>query len=316
VKSNTLLLLLIALLLNCPKKYAPKVEKIEVLYLSSLYEDIYREQPYLAGLKNTPGIKIGHLHTEPPCMARLLGRLGFYQVLDEFPLDFIICDTTIYNAHYMSIPESMGYGITNYKGIRFAILSMDKDSLTIEDEVIMTLVRQRSDVLWVIDKNLISSPPQKIDFLIEARALTDTSMSAITVTPDSTLHNKLSNFENTLDEVLSTKIGLEGERLDEYVLSKVALHDDVNIILYPDMLFLDREVKDSISIGDLLDKVQCEMKLKESHRMTKAEIEQLSKEKGYAVWGELMQNNRVSLPDTQGTALFDILYPPEVPKHE
>jgi len=316
VKFNTLLLLLIVLLINCPKKYAPQVEKIEVLYLSSLYEDIYREEPYLTGLKNIPGIKIGHLKTEPPSMARLLGRLGFYRLLDEFPLDFIICDTEIHDVHYMSIPESMGYGITNYKGIRFAILTKDKDSLTIEDEIIMTLVRQRSDVLWVIDKDLISLPPQKIDFYIEARALTDTSMNAITVTPDTALDNKLSNFKNNFDKVLSKKIDLEGKGLDEYVLSKVALHDDVNIVLYPETLFLDREVTDSISIKELLNKVQCETIFKEPRRMTKTEIEQLRKEKGYAVWGEFMENNSVSLPDTQGTVLFDILYPLEIPKNE
>ncbi len=316
MKFNALFLLLIVLLINCPKKYAPKVEKIEVLYLSSLYEDIYREEPYLTGLKNIPGIKIGYLETEPPSMARLLGRLGFYQLLDEFPLDFIICDTTIHNAHYMSIPKSMGYGITNYKGIRFAILSKDKDSLTIEDEVIMTLVRQRSDVLWVIDKNLISLPPQKIDFFIEARALTDTSMSALTVTHDTSLHNKLGNFKHMLDKVLNKKIDLESKRLDEYVLSKVALHDDVNIILYPETLFLDREVNDSLSIDELLRRVRCETIFNESSRMTRAEIEQLSKERRYTVWGKLMKNNRVSLPDTQGTVLFDILYPPEILQHE
>lgn len=294
----------------------PKVEKIEVLYLSSLYEDIYREEPYLTGLKNIPGIKIGHLETEPQSMARLLGRLGFYQLLNEFPLDFVICDTTIHNARYMSIPASMGYGITNYRGIRFAILSKNKDSLTIEDEVIMTLVKQRSDVLWVIDKNLISLPPQKIDFLIEGRALTDTSMSALTVTPDTSLNNKLSNFKNMLDKVLNKKIDLEGTRLDEYVLSKVALHDHVNIVLYPETLFLDREVTNSLSINELLKKVQCETIFSESRRMTKTEIEQLSIEKGYAVWGEFMKNNRVSLPDTQGTVLFDILYPGEILQHE
>jgi hypothetical protein len=316
VKFHTLFLVLTILILNCPKKYAPKVEKIEVIYLSSLYEDIQREEPYLAGLKGVSGIKIGHLVTEPPCMARLLGRLGFYQLLDEFPLDFIICDTTLYDVHYMSILESMGYGITNYSGIRFAMLSKDKDSLKIEDEITLTLVRQRSDVLWIIDKSMISSPPQKIDFFIKARALIDTSTSAISAVPDTSLYEKVAHFRDMLNKTLSKKIYLEGERLDEHVLSKVALHNNVNIILYPDGLFLDREIEDSISVRQLLEKVSCEMRFRKSRRMTETGIEELSEEKGYEIWGEIKELNMVSFPDAQGLVLFDILYPSMVSTNE
>lgn len=316
MKFRTLFLGLIILILNCPTKYAPKVEKIEVIYLSSLYEDIQRDEPYLAGLKDISGIKIGHLVTEPPCMARLLGRLGFYQLLDEFPLDFVICDTTLHDVHYMSILESMGYGIINYSGIRFAIFSKNKDSLKIEDEVTLTLVRQRSDVLWVIDKSMIFSPPQKIDFFIKARTLIDTSSSTISVVPDTALYNKVVHFRNMLNKTLSKKIYLEGQRLDEHVLSEVARHNNVNIILYPDGLFLDSEAEDSISIRELLEKVSCEMRFSKSHRMTEAGIDELRKEESYKVWGELKELNTVSFPDTQGLVLFDILYPSLVSTNE
>ncbi len=310
MKYHTLLLLLILLLLNCPKKYAPKVEKIEVLYLSSLYEDIHREKPFLAGIKNLSGIKIGHLKTDPPCMERILRKLGFYQLLDEFPIDYVISDTLIYSAQYMSIPESMGYGIKNYEGIRFALLCKNKDTLTIEDEIKLTIVKQRSDVLWIIDKDLINSAPMKISFFIEDRGLSDTSITAIKVNSDTTLLRKLQDFKNTLEQILNKKVYLGTMYPGDYILSQTALSEGVNVILYPEGLFGEKHMvetyTDSITLREILTILKRCKKFKKLLRMSENEILKLSGEKDYQIWGNLAKINQVLIPDEKGKSLFDL----------
>lgn len=316
MKCRYLFLLIIPLLLNCPKKYAPKVEKIEAVYLSSFYEDIQREKPFLSGIKNLSGIKIGHINTDPPFMAILLGRLGFYELLNSTGIDFVIGDPIVFqadNINYFFVPVSMGYAIKNYEGIRFAILCKNKDSLTIADEITITLVKQRSDVLWVIDKAMIDSPPMKIDFFIKDRGLSDTSMTAIEIEPDTMLLKKLQNFKNNFNNMLSRKIYLENKRLDEYVLSKIALSKDVNVILYPEYLFGDVIKKDSISLSEILNNVMCGLKFQKSVDMTKNEILEFNKEKKYKVWGKSIKTNQVLLPDNQGEYLFDLIAPIKEP---
>lgn len=313
-----LILLVLPLLLNCPKKYAPKVEKIEVIYISSLYEDIYKEKPILSGIKNLPGLKVGHIETNPRFIAILLGRLGFYELLNGTGINFIIGDPHMFwadNINYFFIPRSMGYAIKNYEGIRFAIFSKDKDSLTINDEIKISLVKQRSDVLWVIDKNLIDSPPKKISFYIKDRGLSDTSTTTIKVNPDTLLLKKLQNFENKLTEILSKNIHLENKRLDDYILSKIALSKDVNVILYPEDLFSNVIEKDSINLREILNSVTCELRFKKSLDVTEKEILELSKDKKYHIWGKPTQTNRVLLPDDKGKYLFDLFFPVNLSKN-
>jgi hypothetical protein len=162
-------LLVLPFILNCPKQIVPQVEKIEVIYLSSLYDDLYRDEPFLAGVQHMEGIKIGHLITDEPFLATLLGRLGFYQLLDEYNLDFLVSDSLVYGLSYFPIGKSMGYGISNYKNIRFAVVSMNQDSSTIADEITLSLIKQRSDVLWVLDKNFLAAAPQEVTLHITDR---------------------------------------------------------------------------------------------------------------------------------------------------
>ena len=308
-------LFLLPLLLNCPKQIVPKVKEIKVMYLSSLYEDIKKEEPLLAGIKQLEGIKIGHLLTDPPFMEILLARQGFYELLNETGLDFIIGDTLLARTgdiNYFFIPKSMGYAIDNYKGIRFAILSKDKDSLTIDDEIKLSLIKQRSDILWVIGKTFFDAPPMKIDFHLKNRQLSDTSITSINVKIENTLLEKLYDFKNNLCEILSQKIYLENKRLDDYVLSQIAENQGVNLILYPKNLFHDLITEDSITVNELINNVSCDFKFTVT-KMTKGEAKEFCIKKGYQLWGGLLKNNLVMLPagdvkDDSGKYLFDFLY--------
>lgn len=287
-----------------------RVETIETIYLSSLYEDIHRETPFLAGIKTVPGIKIGHLKTEPPSLALLLGKLGFYELLNEAGLDFIIGDTPAFvldDMNYFFIPYSMGYAITNYNNIRFAILSQDRDSLTIDDRIRLLLIQQRSDVLWVIDTQVLTSPPKKMKFFIKNRILSDTTTTAIEITPDTELLERLIHIRAMTDELLCKKIYLENKNLKDYVLSTVAQRAGVDVILYPEVLFHPVIEKDSMSLHEILENVACELKFKKT-KMGKAEAVTRIKDEHYQMWGTATEANRVLLPDDEGNYLFDLWY--------
>lgn len=305
-----LFLLIFPLLFNCPKKYAPDVESIEVLYVSSLYNDIYQDQPILAGIKGLPGLKVGHLKTNPPFMSIILGRLGFYELLNETGIDFVIADSLTFwtdNINYFLVPKSMGYAITNYEGIRFAILRKDKDSLAIADEIQISLVKQRSDVLWIIENSLLDIAPIRINFFIKDRGLADTTMTALKVETDSSLYGKIKEFKNKVEQTLKQKIYLEQKNLKAYILSAVSLNEGVNIILYAQGLFINDISSDSITLEEILNSVVCEMKFSKMV-MNKKQIQELNKEKEYKTWGKLKKNNNVLLPDEYGTYLFDMFY--------
>ena len=285
----------------------PTVEKIEVFYLGSLYEDLYKNEPLLASINQLPGIKIGHLVTDPPFMGILMARMGFYELAD---LDFIIgdiIDMSTDSAHIFFIPKAMGYANDNYKGIRFAVLSRDRDSLVIADETQIALIKQRSDILWIIDKGSLNVPPMKIDFFIKDRQLSDTTVSAIRVKPDTGYLEKLEDFRNGLDVLLNAKLYLENKRLDEYLLSKIASREDVDVILYPENLFHGIPEKDSISFREILNDVACELKFEKAYNMADKDIVALSKEKNYLIWRAPTKNTRVLLPSDKGTYLFDLI---------
>jgi hypothetical protein len=305
-----LFLLVFPLLFNCPKKYAPDVESIEVLYVSSLYKDIYQDQPILAGIKGLPGLKVGHLKTNPPFMSIILGRLGFYELLNETGIDFVIADSLTFwtdNINYFLVPKSMGYAITNYEGIRFALLRKDKDTLAIADETQISLIKQRSDVLWIVENRLLDITPIRINFFIKDRGLADTTMTALKVGLDTLLADKIKRFKEKLEQTLNRKIYLEQKNLKAYILSTVSLNEGVNIILYTHGLFINDISSDSITLEEILNSVVCEMKFNKMV-MNKKQIQELNKEKEYETWGKLKKNNNVLLPDEYGTYLFDMFY--------
>lgn len=305
-----LFLLILPLLLNCPKKYAPDVKSIEVLYVSSLYNDIYHDQPLLAGIKGLSGLKVGHLKTDPPFMSIILGRLGFYELLNETGIDFVIADSLTFwtdNINYFLIPKSMGYAIKNYEGIRFAILRKDKDTLAIDDEIQISLVKQRSDVIWIIENKLLDIAPMKISFFIKDRGLTDTTVTALNVELDSLLYLKIKAFKERLEHTLNQKTYLEEKNLKEYILCKMSQNESVNLILYPQDLFINDINRDSITLKEILNGITSEMKFSKKV-MNKEQIQKLNKDKKYETWGKPKKNNNVLLPDEYGAYLFDMFY--------
>ncbi|MGB3340910.1 MAG: hypothetical protein WBB37_05465 [bacterium] len=304
------LLLIIPFLLNCPKKYKPDIESIEVLYLSSLHDDIYRDKPILAGIKRLPGFKVGHLKTNPAFLGVIMGRLGFYELLNNTGIEFVVTDSLTFwtdNINYFLIPKSMGYAIKNHEGIRFAILRKDKDILTMDDEIKISLVKQRSDILWIIENKLIDITPVKINFFIKDRGLTDTTMTALNVEPDSLLLTELKGFKGMLEQILNKKTFLEDKTLQEYILSTTAQSEGVEVILYPQNLFINDIKKDSVSLREILNNVVSEMKFTKT-TMDKKQIQSLNIDGKYKIWGKVKNNNSVLLPDNFGMYLFDMFY--------
>ncbi|UCG93312.1 MAG: hypothetical protein JSV97_06340 [candidate division WOR-3 bacterium] len=302
--------LIFLLLLNCPAKYVKRVSRIETIYLSSLYEDIHREKPLLAGIRDIPGIKIGYLKTEPSSIALLLEQLGFYELLNETGIDFIIGDTpmvVLNDVDYFLIPRSMGYAITNYNNLRFAILSQDRDSLTISDRIQLSLVQQRSDIFWIIDNQVFESPPKKINFVVKDRMLSDTTTTAIQTKTDTALLQRLIHFRIMVDEALSKNIYLENKKLDDYILSAVAQRAGVEVIVYPRKLFHNVIERDSMSLEEILTNVACEFKFK-IIEMDKKDIVTLSKDQNYQIWGTVAEANRVLLPGDDGNYLYNLWY--------
>lgn len=305
-----LFLLILPLLLNCPKKYAPDVESIEVLYVSSLHNDIYQDQPLLAGIKGLPGLKVGHLKTNPPFMSIILGRLGFYELLNETGIDFVIADSLTFwtdKIDYFLIPKSMGYAIKNYEGIRFAILRKDKDTLAIADEIRISLVKQRSDVIWIIENKLLDIAPVRINFFIKNRGLTDTTVTALNVGLDTLLYLKIKAFKERLEHTLKQQTYLEEKNLKEYILSKMSQNESVNLILYPQDLFINDITGDSITLREILHSIVSETKFSKTV-MNREQIEKVNKDKKYETWGAAKKNNNVLLPDEYGAYMFDMFY--------
>jgi hypothetical protein len=177
----------------------------------------------------------------------------------------------------------MGYGISNYKNIRFAVVSMNQDSSTIADEITLSLIKQRSDVLWVLNKDFLAAPPQKVTLHITNRALAETTVTSLTVSIDTLLRNKLHRFRKALDEYLNTKIFFDNKNFDEYILSTIALRNGVNVIAYPDTLFKGSIDKDSLSLGEIIDNMACTYRFIKTE-ITKTALLGMLQENNYALW--------------------------------
>lgn len=299
-----LLLLCTVLLFNCVKKVVVKVDKIETLYVGSIYQDIYQETPASACIISPPGLKIGHTLTEPVFMEYYLQRNGLHELLNDLEFDFVITDTAIYGQEYFNIPKSMGYGIKNYQGIRFAVVSKGKDTLAIEDEVELSLIRERSDVLWVIDDKLLNVKPTAITFYISKRALTDTSMSLIKENVDTAQISKIEKFKDKIEKELGRKVAVMG-RLDYHLFSTIAESEDVDMIIYPKNLFQMITETDSMTLLELMSNIAFEMKFMEAE-MSDEEILDVCAAKDYAKWGNMKKSNSTLMFDeTEGRHIFD-----------
>jgi|UniRef100_A0A7C4TBX1 hypothetical protein len=307
LKKSAFLFLFIFIILNCPKKVTVKTNKIEAIYLGSLTEDIKRPQPYLSGIKDLKGIKLGYINFENPFMHELFLRLGFYKILDDVPLDFLITNHPVYDHKFLSIPINLGYGFKNLEGIRFAIFSKDVDTLGISGEIKLATVRERSDVLWILDKNSFSLPPSKIDFIIKNRILQDTLIRNINLKIDTVLFNKLQQFNQLLAKTFQTRISLNNSPLSDFIFQKIKEKKNINVMLFPVNLIKDNSPRDSITISEFMDLVKCDTRFK-VQELTKSEINRLLKEKIYVVLGDINKKNTVLIPDNDGEFLFDLIF--------
>ncbi|MEO0106154.1 MAG: hypothetical protein ABIL46_02350 [candidate division WOR-3 bacterium] len=306
-KKIFIFILICLIFLNCPKRVSVKTTKIEVVYLSSLIDDINNPEPYLCGAKNFEGIKVGYLNFATPFMSRIFQRLGFYNILDEIPLDFLITNQPVYGTKFLSIPVDLGYGFKNYEGIRFAIFTKYRDSLSISDQVKLATVKERSDVLWIVDKKLLSSPPIAIDFIIRERTLQDTIVKKIKISPDTTLLNTIHNFQQLLLKTLQTKIFTANQPISEFIFNKIKQKYNTNLMIYPVNMIKDNLLKDSLTVAEFMDKVNCDTKFKVKE-LSKSEVNKILNDKIYAVIGKITKQNIVLMPDPEGDYLFDLIF--------
>lgn len=307
LKELCAIFIIFLLFLNCPKRVSVKTTKIEVIYLSSLLEDIKNPQPYLCSVKNFKGVKIGYLHFANPFMPQIFQRLGFYKFLNEVPIDFLITNHPVYGEKFLSIAQDLGYGFKNYEGIRFGIFCNYRDSLSISDQIKLATVKERSDVLWIIDKNLLNSHPMRIDFIIRDRVLKDTMVKKITIEPDTTLLKKIEDFKRLLNNTLQAKIETNSLPVSEFIFNRIRQKENIDVMIYPVNMIKDNSPKDSLTVAEFLERVFCDTKFRVVE-CSKAEINKILNEKVYAVVGKISKQNKALLPDDGGEYLFDLIF--------
>lgn len=304
-----LLLILCAFIVHCPKKYKPDVERIEVTYIGSLYEDIMSDTPLLAGIKDINGFVLGHLMTQPPYVAVLLGKYGLFELLNETGVDHVIADPHLINPDnvtYFIIPYHLGYVISNHEGIRFAIVSKGKDSLSIQDQIQVGIVDQRSDIMWIIDPSFLMSQPMTYCFYVQNRGLTDTSATMFQPATDTVLVKKLKKCAHSVQEILERTVMLDTLSIEEFTLRTVAHNQSVDVVLYPSDLFEAEPDRDILTISEFLSAVACEQRFQKDD-MTRGQIMTLQDEQDLRFWGTLRDTATVLHPAAQGEFLFDLL---------
>jgi len=274
------------------------------VYIGSIWEDIQREKPISTRVTNPDAIRLAHTLTEPPFMEYYLHQMGLHELLNTLGFDFVISDSLVYSGRYFPISRSMGYAIKNFGGVRFAMICSGKDSLTMEDRVTLSLLRERSDILWIIDKPLLELPPSFIRLNISQRSLSDTSISAIKAKEDTGKVRLIRDFRRRIEKELNKQITTEGSIAD-HVLSTVAQNETVNVILYPEELFPSDEEAQTTNLRNLFERVAFEMKFKKTE-MKRAQISEFCTTTGCLTWGEIKQINSVLVPDEKtGNRIFD-----------
>lgn len=299
-----LLATFLLILLSCIPGVSPRTRSIDVVYIGSIWEDINREKPFSAAVTNPDAITLVHTLTEPPFMEYYLHKMGLHELLDTLGFDFVIGDTLVYGGDYFPMSKSMGYAIKNFGGIRFAMICSAKDSLTMEDRVTLSLLKERSDILWVIDKPLLELPPSLIKLNISQRALSDTSISTIKAKEDTARTRLVRDFILRIEKELNTEIVTAGSIAD-HVLSTVAQNEQVDVVLYPEKLFLSNDKVQTLGLRKLIENVAFEMKFRKTE-MKRAQISEFCTTTGCLTWGEVKQTNSVLVPDEKtGNRIFD-----------
>lgn len=282
-------------------------------YIGSLYDDLFREKPILTGIHTLEGMTLGHVYSDMPFMYVLLQRLGFFQLLNETGIRYVIGDPgtmRIDNMNYFLIPLTMGYVIENYKGIRFGIISQPFDSLTIDHKVNFTIAQQRSDILWVINQEFLALSPRKISFFIKDRGLADTSTTAFTFRPDTTLLRKTKYLRQQLEQILTRNVQLDNQTVEHYVFTTLQKLQDVDVILYSQSLLHStrKDIRaESVTLKEFLAAVACNNRFSRYLNITDEKVQSLIVEHGYLQWGTVTSKNNVLVPDPNGNYVFDLL---------
>ncbi len=301
------------LFINCPKKYKPDLEKIEVYYIGSIYNDLLKEKPLLAGTVDLPGITIGSCRTEPKFLQVLMGRVGLTDLLSSTGIDYVIGDVDALhfeNVSYFVVPDYMGYGIQNIGGIRFAVFYPGKKDLTISDQVDIALVKERSDVLWLINEDEARYGPRRIDFYIQNRAVADTTWSKFSIVPDSSIMGKIATFKQRLAIVLYYKFRMDNKPFNSYFLERMATSEQADVILYPEHFFSNTKKYDSLTVFELLQSIDCGQRFKTIAAFSGKQVDSIIKANNFDSWGKVKKNNnKVLMPDSTGRYLFDIIAP-------
>jgi hypothetical protein len=307
MKYRYLLLFMVPFLLNCPKRISPgSRHKIDMYYLGSLTDDLQRPDPLLAGIADVKGIKVGYLNTDRPGYALFLGRIGLYKLFNDLPLDFLVTNYPAFDENHLPVLKTMGYGIKNIDGIRFAMISLGKDTLTIHDQTKISLARERSDVLWVIENKTLNRPPFKMSFIVSNRALLDTNQSKIISKPDPERIKKIAAFARQLHDTLNVTVDLGNQTLTEYAFKKIALKTGAGAILYPASLIPTTVSRTPITIRDILNNVDGSMRFIKKE-MTRDSLLKAQAESNYLLWGTTGKKNTVLIPGPGGDYVLDLL---------
>jgi hypothetical protein len=307
MKYRWLLLFVSLLFLNCPKRISPGSRQvIDLYYIGSLTKDIEQPEPLLSGIAELKGLKIGYLDTDKPGFALFLERIGLYRLANDLPLDFIVTNFPVYDQEHLPVLKTMGYGIKNIGGIRFAVLSLGKDSLTIHEQTRISLARERSDVLWVIEKKILDQPPFKMSFMVSNRVLQNTGLGKIKNKPDPERVKNIAAFTRLLEDTLSAQIDLAGQPLAEYALKKMSLRTGAGVILYPASLILNPIPRTPFTVRDLLENIDGSLRFVKKE-ITRDSLLKDQQENNYLLWGKMGKTNTVLVPGPGGDYVLDLL---------
>ncbi len=307
MKRRYLLLFFIILLLNCPRHPSPGArKKIEVYYLASILADLARPEPIITGLFTRDGLKIGRLENHNAGYSLFLSRLGLYDLLDSLPLDFVIADVPVPDRRFLTISRNLGYRIKNYDGIRFGAVCADAETLSIQDQITLSVIKERTDILLVMEPRFLRQPPVRIDFLVRRRELQDTSLSRIKTRPDPTWNARAAAFIKRLNDTLNTKFSMTAPSFSEFILDRLARSAGVNTILYPGRMFLADTAPADFNLRDLLLAVDATVRLKKGV-FPRDSLLKWQAANQYLMRGQPDKNTPALVPDPEGVYVLDLL---------
>lgn len=307
MKRRYLLLFFILFLLNCPRHPSPGAKKkIEVYYLASILDDLAQPEPIITGLFTRSGLKIGRLENHNAGYSLFLSRLGLYTLLDSLPLDFIIADVPVPDHQFLTISRNLGYGIKKYDEIRFGVVCAGAETLSIQDQIMISVIKERTDILWVMEPWFLRQSPVRIEFMVRRRELQDTSLSRIKTKPDPTWNTRAALFTKRLNDTLKTKFSTGTLSFSEFILDRLARSADVNTVLYPGHMFFAYAAPTDFNLRDLLLGVDATVRLKKGV-FPRDSLLKWQADNQYLMHGRPDKNTPALVPDPDGVYVLDLL---------